>query len=82
MLRQDQKSAGHIPESTHGQAVPTWKEESLFLLKGWWQQDFFSGELWVLHHGLALSEQLVLVLQLRNISIALKISLQPPIILK
>lgn len=35
MLRQDQKSAGHIPESTHGQAVPVWKGESLFLLKGW-----------------------------------------------
>lgn len=32
--------------------------------------------------GWALSEQLMLVLQLRYISIALKISLQPPIILK
>lgn len=58
------------------------REESLFLLKGWWLKYFFSGELWVSHHGLVLSEQLMLVLQLGNISIALKISLQAPIILK
>lgn len=56
MLGQDQKSDGHIPESTLGQAVPVWKAGESLSAQGLVAKVFFSGELGASHHRLVLSE--------------------------
>lgn len=89
MSKQDRKSDGPSPESTLGQAVLKQKGgeppsaqglvAAVVFLQGKWGFPHLGASL---KHGLGLSEQLMLVLQFRNISMGLNIPLQPPVILK